>query len=126
MEKSTAYVLCCLRTVLSRPEFAPGSFKYLTVWSDGPKQFKSKTWIGTIGFFVLVEWRFMRVNLNLFCPKHGKQPCDGEFSCANSIKKNAAAQKPLKQLQDVVHAVHEHFQSYVDIHGESCFKTIST
>ena len=54
MAKSTAYVLCCLRTVLSRPEFAHGRFKYLTVWSDGPKQFKSKTWIGTLGFDVLV------------------------------------------------------------------------
>ena len=125
MEKSTAYVLCCLRTVLSRPEFAPGSFKYLTVWSDGPKQFKSKTWIGTLGFDVLVQWRFLRVNVNFFCPKHGKQPCDMEFSCVNSIKKNAAAQRPLKELQDVVKTVHEHFRKYVEIHGESCCKTSS-
>jgi hypothetical protein len=50
----------------------------------------------------------------------------GSYLAPIPSQKNAAAQKPLKQLQDVVRAVYEHFKSYVDIHGESCFKTFST
>ena len=73
----------------------------LFCWSDGPAQFKSIAYLGTIAKEYMWRHTLTRCDINYGAPKHWKGPWGRMLGTLGHVFKQAWMEKPLKTLEDV-------------------------
>ena len=122
MEKTTRYALYCLDVVLQGLDWT--NIENLICWSDGPSQFKSAAYLGTICKEYMWRHTIKRCDVNFGAQKHWKGPWDRMLGTLGHVFKNAWMQKPLETLEDVAVVYREWGEEEMRQHPGTRFRIV--
>lgn len=109
MDKSTAYAFATLEASLRLAEVDFQEIEEVQVWTDGPRQFKSLTWIASLSdLFFKTYPKITKVGINYGCPKHFKACLDRLFGVVRNATHDEATRKMLEGIGDVTSSL-QHF-----------------
>ena len=80
METSCMYALSIVQDIFEHINWRELKIETVVVWTDGPRQFRNRRWLGTLGFLELRHRGLKKVCVEFGCPKHFKSTCDGKFA----------------------------------------------
>ena len=100
MEKTSKYAIACLRHALS--QFSWDTISALSLWSDGPKQFKSVEYMSTCANNIMLELQVPDVEVNYGCPKEWKGGWDRWIALLKGVLHESAKHRDYEEHQEVV------------------------
>ena len=116
MEKSSAYALVCVEEASKLCEIDWTQYETVVFWADGPRQFKSLTWLGTLGFHSFDHPTIKKVFINFGAPHHFKKGLDRLFGETKNATTNATYQRMLEDIDDVVEVAQVYFNDQRLVH----------
>ena len=100
LSKSSDYYSACLESCMEYQGM--DGITAMSEWSDGPSQMKSGASLGQC-LVRLDRYRSLkRIERSFFCAKHGKGPWDAHFGICAALIREAAKERELRSLEDVV------------------------
>lgn len=100
MEKTSSYALACLQDTYDRVPWE--DVDELVQWSDGPRQFKSTTVIGSTANNFMRRYKLKRSTMAYGCPKHFKGAWDRAIGWLTTSFNQAIKNETLNEVADVV------------------------
>ena len=100
MEKTSAYAVACLQDTYDRVPWE--DVDELVQWSDGPRQFKSTTVIGSTANNFMRRYKLKRSTMAYGCPKHFKGAWDRAIGWLTTSFNQAIKNETLNEIADVV------------------------
>ena len=114
LEHTTQYPICVLYHIFDGMDM--NRWPEVTIWSDGPKQFKNRTFMSTFTFYFLERYSWSGCTIQYGCPKHFKEGCDRHFAVLRGARESFIKHTALKDLDDVVDMATKHFKQQKAMH----------